>query len=120
MSDKPIRGYRYVTSFFNSATGAVIRQAATKELETHGNPSDFLAPGASWIADPRKFSHLADGTLASYKINVDLVVFADGSTFGPIKSAESEEVLGMIQGIDDAVRINQKVSTNVVSKVEER
>jgi hypothetical protein len=45
---------------------------------------------------------LPDGTLASYKISVDLVAFADGSIFGPKKSAESDEVLGMLRGIDAA------------------
>jgi hypothetical protein len=53
-----------------------------------------------------------DGTLASYKISVDLVVFADGSTFGPKKSQESDEVLGMFDGIDAANRMRQEVSVN--------
>jgi hypothetical protein len=55
---------------------------------------------------------LPDGTPASYKITVDLVVFADGSTFGPKKSQESDEVLGMFDGIDAANRIRQDVSAN--------
>jgi len=45
---------------------------------------------------------LPDGTLASYTITLDLVVFADGSMFGPKWSSESDEVLGMFQGIDAA------------------
>ncbi len=63
------------------------------------------------MVSPRKFSYLPDGTPASYKINLDLVVFADGSTFGPKKSQESDEVLGILQGIDDAKRITQETST---------
>ena len=51
---------------------------------------------------PRKVSYLADGSRASYKITLDLVVFADGSTFGPKKGRESDEVLGMLRGIDSA------------------
>ncbi len=98
--DTPIRGYLLTTSFLDPATGTRIRRVSTKQLETHGNPSDFLAPGSTWVADPRKFSYLSDGSLAPYKISVDLVVFADGSTFGPKKSAESDEVLGMFRGID--------------------
>jgi hypothetical protein len=54
---------------------------------------------------------LPDGTLASYRITVDLVVFADGSTFGPKKSLESDEVLGMLQGIDDIKRTSQEAAT---------
>jgi hypothetical protein len=106
----PIRGYLFTTTFFDPTTGARIRRFSTKELDTHGNPADYLAPGSTWIADPRKFSHLADGTPAGYKITVDLVVFADGSTFGPKKSRESDEVLGMIQGIDDAKRLKEEAS----------
>jgi hypothetical protein len=111
-SSVPIRGYLLTASFFDPATGARIRRVSTKQLETHGNPSDYLAPGATWVADPRKFSYLPDGTLASYKITVDLVVFADGSTFGPKKSQESDEVLGMFDGIDTAKRTSQEVSAN--------
>ncbi|MGA2427080.1 MAG: hypothetical protein ABSH13_01130 [Candidatus Acidiferrum sp.] len=111
-SSVPIRGYLFTTSFFDPTTGTRIRRASTKQLETHGNPSDYLAPGATWVADPRKFSYLPDGTLASYKITVDLVVFADGSTFGPKRSQESDEVLGMFDGIDTAKRISQEVSAN--------
>jgi hypothetical protein len=111
-SANPIRGYLFQTSFFDPATGNLIRQASTKELETHGNPSDYLVPGATWIADPRKFSHLSDGSLASYKISLDLVVFADGSTFGPKKSSESDEVLGMFHGIDTANLLNRATSPN--------
>jgi hypothetical protein len=110
VSDNPVRGYLLTTTFFDAATGDRIRRVSTKQLETHGNPSDYLAPGATWVADPRKFSYLPDGTLATYKINLDLVVFADGSTFGPKKSAESQEVMGMFRGIDAANLLNKKSS----------
>ena len=98
--------------FFDPATGTRIRRYSTKELETHGNPSDYLAPGSAWVADPRTFSHLANGSLAIYTIFLDLVVFADGSTFGPKKSQESDEVLGMFQGIDAANLASRETSAN--------
>jgi hypothetical protein len=110
-SNIPIRGFLFVTSFFDPATGNRIRRFSTKELETHGNPSDYLAAGSSWVADPRKFSYLTDGSPAPYKINLDLVVFADGSTYGPKKSAESNEVLGMLRGIDGSKEVGQAVGT---------
>lgn len=109
--DVPVRGYLLSTKFFDPATGAYIRKFSTKQLETHGDPADYLAPGLTWVADPRRFSYLADGTLASYQINVDLVVFADGSMFGPKRSPESYEVLGMLQGIDQVKNSNQEGST---------
>jgi hypothetical protein len=106
-SDTPVRGYLFTTTFFDLESGTTIRRVSTKELETQGNPSAYLAPGQTWVADPRKFSHLPDSSLASYKITLDLVVFADGVIFGPMKSQESAEVLGMVDGIDDARRISQ-------------
>jgi hypothetical protein len=96
----PIRAFVFATIFLDPNSGAKIRSVTTKELETQGNPSHYLLPGASWVAGPRKFSYLADGSRASYKITLDLVVFADGSTFGPKKGRESDEVLGMLRGID--------------------
>jgi len=111
-SATPIRGYLFTTSFFDPATGNRIRRFSTKELEIHGNPSDYLLPGSTWVADPRKFSHLPDGSLASYKITLDLVVFAGGSTFGPKKSQESNEVLGMFRGIDAANQMSREASSN--------
>ena len=101
-SNTPIRGFVVTESFYDPSTGVRIRRVTTKELETQGNPSNYLAPGATWIVDPRKFSHGPDGSLARYRIALDLVVFADGSTFGPKRSAESDEMLGMFRGIDAA------------------
>ena len=98
----PIRGFVFATSFFDPSSGAKLRSVTTKELETQGIPSHYLLPGATWVAGPRRFSYLADGSRASYKITLDLVVFADGSTFGPKKGRESDEVLGMLRGIDSA------------------
>ncbi len=92
----PIRGYVFTESFFDPATGNRLRRVTTKELEPHGDPTHYLLPGASWVAGPRKFFYLPDGSPADYTITLDLVVFADGSMFG----RESDEVLGMFFGID--------------------
>jgi hypothetical protein len=106
----PIRGYVFTESFFDPTAGNHLRSVTTKELETRGNPADYLAPGGTWVAGARKFSRLADGTLANYTITLDLVVFADGTTFGPKHSRESEEVLGMFRGIDAANSSNRGTS----------
>jgi len=112
VSATAIRGYLFTTSFIDPATGNRIRRVSTKELETHGNPAGYLAPGSTWVADSRKFSYLPDGRLAAYKIDLDLVVFADGTTFGPKRSQESDEVLGMFDGIDSAKRKSQEVAAS--------
>ncbi|HMI52495.1 MAG TPA: hypothetical protein VK525_13345 [Candidatus Saccharimonadales bacterium] len=112
VSATAIRGYLFTTSFVDPATGNRIRRVSTKELETHGNPADYLAPGSSWVADSRKFSYLPDGQLAAYTIDLDLVVFADGTTFGPKRSQESDEMLGMFDGIDRAKRKSQEAAAS--------
>lgn len=99
--DKAIRGYVFTEIFLDPA-GGKIRSVTSKQLATHEDPSTFLAPGATWVAGPRKFSHLPDGSISGYKITLDFVVFADGSTFGPKRSRESDELLGMIEGIRTA------------------
>jgi hypothetical protein len=76
--DAPIRGYLLTTRFFDPATGAFIRRFTTKQLETHGNPVDYLAPGSTWVADPHRFSYLADGTLVSYEIMLKSVSYTAG------------------------------------------
>jgi len=86
-SATPIRGYVFTISFIDPATGNCIRRVTTKEVETHGDPSDYLAPAGTWLAGPRKFSHLDDGSLADYKIDLDYVVFADGSSSVPVSPA---------------------------------
>lgn len=109
--DAPIRAFVFIESFFDSATGARLRRVATKKLETHGNSSNYLQPGAKWLCDTRKFSYSSDGSLANYTITLDFVIFADGSTYGPKQSRESDEVVGMLRGIDaqlnPSMRINQ-------------
>jgi hypothetical protein len=100
VATSPIRGYVFTESFFDPATGNRLRRVTTKELETQGDPTHYLLPGATWVAGPRKFSYLPDGSRGDYTITLDLVVFADGSMFGPKRSSESDEVLGMFHGID--------------------
>ncbi|MGB7284650.1 MAG: hypothetical protein WBE13_20455 [Candidatus Acidiferrum sp.] len=107
----PIRGYVFTESFFDSVTRNRLRRVTTKQLETHGSPSHYLLPGATWLSDARKFSYSSDGTLANYAITLDMVVFAHGSIFGPKKSRESDEVLGMFRGIDASNPANTADST---------
>ncbi len=111
-SSVPIRGYLFTISFFDPDTGSRLRRVSNKELETQGDPSAYLAPGATWIADPRQFTHLPDGRLASYIITLDMAAFSDGTVVGPLKSPESQEVLGMFDGIDAMNRAPEKSPGN--------
>jgi hypothetical protein len=105
-SSQAIRGYVFKMSFFDANTGSFIRSVTTKEIETRGDPSKFLAPDGTWTSGPVKFSRSLDGSMASYKISLDLVVFANGALFGPRKSSESTEALGILRGIDLAKQLN--------------
>jgi hypothetical protein len=102
-TNRAIRGYVFTEVFFDPSTGSKLRSVTTKQPAIRENPSPYLAPGATWTAGPRKFSYLPDGTLAAYKIALDFVVYADGATYGPKRSRESDELLGMIDGIRIAV-----------------
>ena len=112
VGDNAVRGFLFTTTFFDPATGTRVRSVSTKELETRGNPADYLAPGATWAADSRKVSNLPDGNLADYKIELDMVFFADGTVFGPLHSGESLEVLGMFEGIDSVNRTRHAAVAN--------
>ena len=111
-SSTPIRGYLMTTSFFDPSTGARIRRFSTKELKTQGNASDYLAARSYLGRRPAEVFVFVRRDFASYKMNLDLVVFADGSTFGPKKSRESDEVLGMFHGIDAANLAASEASAN--------
>jgi hypothetical protein len=54
ISDRPIRGFVFTASFFDPLTGNRLRRITTKELETHGNPKDYLLPGATWLTGARR------------------------------------------------------------------
>jgi hypothetical protein len=98
----PVIGYEYKISFFDHMTGAFVRSVTTKTLATTGNPSDYLFPGASWSSGARRLSVSSDGVPNDYQIKLDVVALANGKTLGPRRSKESDELLGMLQGIQDA------------------
>jgi hypothetical protein len=107
-SSQAIRGYVFKMSFFDANTGSFIRSVTTKEIETHGDSSKYLAPSETWTSGPVKFSRSLDGTIASYRISLDLVMFGNGALFGPRKSTESIEALGIVRGIDLAKQLNRR------------
>jgi hypothetical protein len=98
----PVAGYEFKISFFDHATGAFVRSVTTKTLATTGDASDYLLPGAIWSSGARRISVSSDGIPNDYKITLDTVVLADGRVLGLRRSRESDELLGMLQGIRDA------------------
>lgn len=94
----PVRACVFKTSFFDASTGSLIRSVTTEIVETHGVASDYLAPGASWLAPARKIP-VSSGGVPVYKFSLDMVVFVNGRTYGPQRSTSSAEVTGMIKGM---------------------
>jgi hypothetical protein len=86
----PIRGYVLVVSFVDSATSENIRTLTAQELCAEVVSLD---PGGTWHSPGKQLSRLATGEIASVQVRVDLVVFADGSTWGPAKSPRSHTLL---------------------------
>jgi hypothetical protein len=98
-SDVPVVGYEYAITFYDRDTHDAVRSVGTKALETHGNPQDYLQPGATWASGGRKVSMAANGEPDTYTVRLDAVVLADGSVLGPQQSREATELTGMIEGI---------------------
>jgi hypothetical protein len=97
----PVIGYEYEITFYDHATGDTIKRLGTKALETHRRPSDYLQPGATWVSGGRAIPTSSDGQLATYSVEVDAVIFADGTIAGPCDSREADELIGMIEGMGE-------------------
>jgi hypothetical protein len=89
--DVAVLGYVFKISFYDHATGAFVRSVTTKAVSA--NP---LPPGEIWHSIGRRISVSSDGEFNTYKVSVDMVQLANGKTLGPRRSAESYEVIGMI------------------------
>jgi hypothetical protein len=97
VTDTPVRGYVFKTSFFDHATGALIKRIATMTLEMSDDPSAYLSRGVIWGAPSRKVPLSSDHFPADYKLSVDIAVFGDESTFYPVKSGNSDQLLATVQ-----------------------
>jgi hypothetical protein len=95
----PVIGYDYTISFSDHVTGAFVKDVTTKALETRGNAADYLQAGATWASGGRNLPTSSDGALDTYEVTLDTVVLADGTVLGPRRSRESDELVGMIEGI---------------------
>jgi hypothetical protein len=93
-------GYEFKLSYYDHATGAFVRSVTTKTLATTNDASAFLLPGATWSSAPRRVDISSDGQLDTFKVSLDTVALADGTVVGPRRSRESDELLGMIEGIE--------------------
>ena len=95
----PVVGYEFKISFFDHGTGVLAKNVTTKALETHHVAADYLQPGQTRQSGGRKLPTSSDGELDTYTVTLDAVVLADGTTLGPRRSSEADELLGMVEGM---------------------
>ena len=105
--DVPVVGYEYSVTYYDRDTRDAVKSVGTKTMETHGNAENYLQPGAMWASGGRKIPTSQNGEPDTYTVRLDAVVLADGSVLGPRQSRESDELVGMIEGIG-AVNVSLK------------
>jgi hypothetical protein len=100
VSTKNILAYSVQTLFTNPETGRGMGRhgSNTTLINTNTDKADPLLPGAmkTW-AKPIEFPRNAAGGTPQYSFSVDLVVFDDGSTWGPGTAQGSQRMLQNVQ-----------------------
>ena len=97
VSARGIQGCVYETFFTSPKSG---RHLERREHSAYRPPSlgGLLPPGANMAVDkPYQIPMAAPGIAANYSFNVDLVVFEDGTTWGPAKTGAAKQLLSRIQ-----------------------
>jgi len=112
-SAKPIRGYVIDISFYRVSDGQPISKHTRTALMAGvaGIPGPLM-PGETQRALKPIPVPQAGGKLARYRIAIDLVMFSDGTHWGPINLRESDRLVGMINGIDVVLAKTRTTSTN--------
>lgn len=108
VSTQPIRGY-VIDIQFKDATGKslgdIVRSAM--KISKDGEPL-YLLPGQSeQDHKPVPIKVDASGAPGSHGTVLDLVVFADGTTWGPGKTPQAAKLRGMIKGADAAKSLSK-------------
>ncbi len=105
VSGRGIQGYVFETTFTGPAGGE--RLGPHRSHSTYRQPSlgVALAPGAKQdLPKPYPVPMTSYGLPVNYSFNVDLVVFEDGTTWGPGKSPSAKQLLSRIQGAAPKLR----------------
>jgi hypothetical protein len=97
VSGRGIQGYAFETTFTNPASGEPVEY---RSHSTYKQPSlgVALGPGAKQeVPKPYPVPITASGVPTNYSFTVDLVIFDDGTTWGPAKTQASKQLLTRIQ-----------------------
>ncbi len=99
VSGRGIQGYAYETTFTDPVSGERVEHL-THSTYKQPSPGMALVPGAKQdVVKPYPARIKANGVPANYSFNVDLVVFEDGTTWGPAKTQAAKHLLLRIQGV---------------------
>jgi hypothetical protein len=94
---KPLRGYVVAVWYHDTGSRHVTHDTVSKLI----HPGDqMIMPGAEWHATACGMSKMAD--LDDPKAQVDLLMYADGSTWGPVELQESSRLDGVSIGMNFA------------------
>lgn len=91
---KRLKGYVVLISFKDPETGKKIWQTWIRGAERQ--PIDLT--GKESVINFENIPHTDSGELAKCETVVHLVVYEDGTTWGPAKSDESHDLLTILQG----------------------
>lgn len=97
-SARGIQGYVFETTFTDPANGERVEH---RLHSTYKRPSlgVALAPGAKQdVGKPYPVPITAGGVPSDYSFTVDLVIFDDGTTWGPAKTIGAKQLLSRVQG----------------------
>lgn len=98
VSGRGIQGYAFETTFTDPASGERVEH----RLHSTYKPASLgvgVAPGAKQDeVKPYPVPLTASRVQANYSFAVDLVIFDDGTTWGPAKTQAGKQLLAKIQG----------------------
>jgi hypothetical protein len=99
ISGRGIRGYAFETIFTDAGSGERVGPRMSHSTYKEPQLGVALTPGAQQdLVKPYSVPITESGIPAIYSFNIDLVVFEDGSTWGPGKTQAARQLLSRIQG----------------------
>jgi hypothetical protein len=99
VGDKLVRAYFYKLKFYDPADGKLLHQTKTQILIPRDGDNALLAPRETWASGPCRVPVDANGQRFTMKLTEAFIVFEDGTNFGDVNAATSQELLGIVMGV---------------------
>jgi hypothetical protein len=98
VSARGMQGYVYETIFTDPASGTLVEHRSHSAYRQPSLGVSLPAGGKEQVVKPYPVRITASGVPANYSFDVDLVVFEDGTTWGPAKTQAARQLLSRVQG----------------------